>query len=200
MTGRGAGRRAGSPDTRAEILEAARHQFATYGYDRATMRGIAGDAGVDPSLIHHYFGTKDQLFAVSIDLPQQVVAAVQLLSDQPDRLGRRLAETFFRVWEQEEARSSLLSILRSAMGGEDRAVDAFRQFLTTALLDHIAPRIEGEGARLRALLMASQLVGVAMTRYVMKVEPIASAPVAEIVDLVAPRIQSYVDGFISDSS
>lgn len=193
MSAGGAGRRAGSPDTRADILESARRVFAANGYDRATVRAIAGEAGVDPSLIHHYFGTKDRLFAASIDLPVEATEAVRAVrSGTSDQLGRRLAETFFMVWEQDEPRASLLGILRSAMGGEDQAVAAFRQFLTTTLVEQVAPRIGGEDSGVKALLMASQLVGVAMTRYVMKLEPIASAPISQIVDLVAPRIQSYV--------
>lgn len=194
MTGR-AGRRAGAPDTKAEILEAAKKMFAAHGYDRATIRGIAREASVDPSLIHHYFGSKEGLFAASIDLPIPAVEIVRSVLDRGGAdLGRGLAETFFMVWENEEARASFLGILRSAMGGEDRAVTAFRQFLTTALLEQISPVIDGDDAQLRALLMASQLVGVAMTRYVVRLEPIASAPVEHIIDLVAPRIQSYVDG------
>lgn len=194
MSGRSTGRRAGSPDTRAEILDAARLEFGANGYDRATIRAIAGRAGVDPSLIHHYFGTKDQLFAVSIDLPEEAAEAVAaVFAEGGEEMGRRLAETFFSVWEHEEARSALLGILRSAIGGEDQAVTAFRQFLTSVVLEHVTPSIQGENARLRAQLMASHLVGVAMTRYVMRLEPIASAPSEEIIDLVAPRIQSYVD-------
>lgn len=164
------------------------------GYDRATIRVIANAAGVDPALIYHYFDTKDDLFAASIDLPIPPTEILRSVfeSDEGD-IGRRLAQTFFIVWEQEEARRSLLGIMRSAMGGEDRAVTAFRQFLTSAVLEHIDPMIPGEDSRLRALLMASQLVGVAMTRYVMKLEPIASAPVDQIIELVAPRIQSYVE-------
>ena len=189
------GRRAGSPDTRSEILDAARAEFADNGYDRATIRGIARRAGVDPSLIHHYFGTKNELFAASIDIPGPATEQVlSVLAAGPDQLGRRLAEVFFTVWEREEARSSLLGILRAAIGGEDQAVTAFRQFLTSALMEQIAPKIEGENPRLRALLMASQLVGVALTRYVMRLEPIASASIEDIIDLVAPRLQTYVDG------
>lgn len=196
MSSRGVGRRSGSPDTRSEILEAAKGVFAEVGYDRATIRAIAAVAGVDPALIHHYFGNKEQLFAASIALPLPPAEMIRTVFAEaaPDQVGRRLAEMFFSVWEQPEARESLLGILRSAMGGEDRAVTAFRQFLTAALLDHIAPLIEADDARLRALLMASQLVGVAMTRYVVGLEPIASARIDEIVDLVAPRIQSYIAG------
>ncbi len=191
---RRSGRRAGSPDTRGEILDAARQVFSDLGYDRATMRTIATRADVDPALIYHYFETKDDLFAASIDLPIPPTEVLRnVLEGDRIHVGRRLAETFFIVWEQEEARRSLLGILRSAMGGEDRAANAFRQFLMTAVLDHIAPMIPGKDSRLRALLMASQLVGVAMTRYVMRLEPIASASVEEIIDLVAPRVQSYVE-------
>jgi len=191
---RGAGRRPGSPDTRAEILEAARRTFAANGYDRSTIRAIAAEADVDPSLVHHYFGTKDELFAATIDMPETAASAVVAVFEEGgENMGRRLAEAFFTMWEDEAARSALLGILRSAMSGEDQAVVAFRQFLTTALLSHIAPKIEGDRAELRALLMASHLVGVAMTRYVMRLGPIAAAPVEDIVDLIAPRIQSYVD-------
>lgn len=194
MSARRTGRRAGSPDTRSEILEAAKQVFGKMGYDRATIRGIATEAGVDPSLIHHYFGTKDQLFAASIDIPIPAAEVLRkVFEEDGGDIGRRLAETFFVVWEQDEARAALLGILRSAMGGEDQAVTAFRQFLNTAVLEQIAPMMPGDDSRLRALLMASHLVGIAMTRYVMRLEPIASAPVDEIVDMVAPRIQSYVD-------
>jgi AcrR family transcriptional regulator len=190
-----AGRRAGSPDTRSEILEAAKGVFSEMGYDRATIRAIAAAARVDPALIHHYFGSKENLFAASIDLaviPTELIRTVFAESDAGD-IGRRLAEVFFTIWERPEARDSLLGILRSAMGGEEQAVAAFRQFITAAALDQIAPLIPFPDDRLRALLMASQLVGVAMTRYVVRLEPIASARLEEIVDLVAPRLQSYLE-------
>lgn len=189
----GPGRRSGSPDTRGEILAAAREVFSEVGYDRATIRAIANKAGVDPALIYHYFAAKDDLFAASIDIPIPPTETVRaLFSESGHEIGRRLAELFFLVWEQEMARRSLLGILRSAMGGEDRAAAAFREFLTSAVLEQVAPMIPSEDSRLRSLLMASQLVGVAITRYVMRLEPIASASIEEIVDLVAPRIQSYV--------
>ncbi|MFP3881362.1 MAG: TetR family transcriptional regulator [Actinomycetota bacterium] len=195
MSAKRTGRRTGSPDTRSEIIDAAKRVFGKMGYDRATVRGIATEAGVDPSLIYHYFGAKDELFAASIDIPIPAAEALRSVfaADRED-LGRRLAETFFFVWEQETARASLLGILRSAIGGEDQAAEAFRQFLTASVLDQISPLIGGENPRLRALLMASQLVGVAMTRYVMRLEPIASAPIEDIIELVAPRIQSYAAG------
>ncbi|MFZ0012836.1 MAG: TetR family transcriptional regulator [Acidimicrobiia bacterium] len=191
---RGLGRRAGTPDTRAEILTAARKVFSEAGYDRATVRSIAGVADVDPSLIYHYYSTKDELFAASIEVPFPPIETLEsVFAGERGEVGLTLAQTFFTVWEQQEARASLLGILRSAMGGEDQAVAAFREFLTATILEHVAPLIPGEQARLRALLMASHLVGVAMTRYVMRLEPIATAPIEELVALIAPRIQSYVD-------
>lgn len=168
--------------------------FADKGYDRATIRGIASHAGVDPSLIHHYFGSKDGLFAATLDLPRPPAELIQsMLADAGDDLGVRLATTFFSVWEEEAARASLLGILRSAIGGEDHAVAAFREFITRELQAGIAPLIDHDDAELRALLMASHLVGVAMTRYVVKFEPIASTPIEDLVALISPRIQSYVD-------
>lgn len=188
------GRRRGAPDTRSEILGAARTVFSEHGYDGASIRTIAGRAEVDPALIYHYFSTKEELFAASIDLPPAVLDIVDRLgTGGPGDVGRTLAVTFFEVWEDDDARTSLLGILRSATGGEERAVAAFRQFLTSTVIDQIAPRLPGSNAELRALLMASHLVGVAIARYVMRLEPVASKPVGEIIDLVAPRIQSYVD-------
>lgn len=189
------GRRSGAPDTRAEILDAARGEFAARGYDRATIRGIAAAAGVDPALVHHYFGSKDRLFTASIDLPFPPAELISTaLAGGRGELGRRLATLFFSIWEQPEARISLLGILRSAMSGEEQAVRAFRQFVTRELQQRIAPALPGDEAPLRALLMASHLVGVAVTRYVVQLEPIASAPLDQLIDLIAPRVQSYVDG------
>jgi AcrR family transcriptional regulator len=191
---RSPGRRSGSPDTRAEILAAAKEVFAAAGYDRATIRAIAARAAVDPALIHHYFGTKDKLFSESISLPFSPADAVsQVLDDHPDNAGGELVRVFFTIWEQEDARASLLGMLRTAIGGDDRAVVAFRQFILEAVKQRIAPRIGEADAEMRVLAMASQLVGIAIVRYVVKVEPLASASVEEIVALVGPRLQSYLE-------
>ena len=185
------GRRPGSPDTQGQILDAARRVFGEVGYDRATVRQIASEAGVDPGMIYHYFGNKEQLFASSIDLPVTPAALSSIV--ETDEVGRQLARLFFTVWETESARAALLGVLRSAIAGEEQAVVAFRQFLTEQLQRNLVSVIDAPDAELRALAMASHLVGVAMTRYVMRLEPIASAPIDEIIDLVAPRIQSYLE-------
>lgn len=188
------GRRSGNPDTRSEILAAAREEFAESGFKRATVRAIAARAGVDPALIHHYFGNKEQLFAASISLPfppAQVVG--QVFEEGLESAGERLAEIFFTVWENEEARASLLGILRTAMGGHERGVTAFREFLLEELKSRISPLIGGGDSEMRALLIASHLVGVAIVRYVMRMEPVASAEIEDIIALVGPRLQSYLD-------
>lgn len=184
------GRRAGSPDTRSEILAAARRVFAVSGYDKASVRQIAGEAGVDPSLLYHYFDTKDQLFAQSMNLP--VVPVEMIAGIERESLGRSLAETFFSIWEVEQAREAFLGVLRSAIAGEEQSVAAFREFIVDNLQRAVSSVIDADDADLRALLMASHLVGVAIARYVVRLEPLASAPVEDIVDLVAPRIQGYV--------
>lgn len=189
-----AGRRPGNPDTRAEILAAAREAFAESGYDRATIRAIAGRAAVDPSLVHHYFGTKETLYAASIELtiiPAEMLGAA--LEGPRASLGRRLATGFFGVWELEGPRHALLGMLRGAMSGDDAAVRPFREFVVETIRTRLAAEMGGEDADLRAMGIAGQLVGVAIIRYVARIEPIASASIDELVDLVAPRLQSYLD-------
>jgi len=190
-----AGRRPGSPDTESEILTAARETFAQAGYERATIRGIAATAGVDPALIHHYFGTKEKLYAASIDLPFEASSAIEqaFVGIERSEIGESIARMFFTVWESQDARASLMGILRSALSGEEQAVAAFREYLVQALKSHLAARIDHADAELRALAIAGHLVGLAVVRYVVRIEPLASASVDEIVDLVSPRLQSYLD-------
>lgn len=187
------GRRAGRPDTKSEILSAAREVFGESGYDRSTVRQIASRAGVDPALIHHYFGSKEDLFAASISLPFNPADVVgQVLEEDLAAAGPKLARVFFTVWENEEPRASLLGVLRTAMGGDERGIKAFREFLLEGLKGRIAPLIGEPDAELRALAIASHLVGIAIVRYVVRMEPMASAEVDEIIELVGPRLQSYL--------
>lgn len=188
------GRRPGNPDTHSDILSAAREVFGSVGYDRATIRTISQRAGVDPALIYHYFENKAKLYTTSISLPLSPADAADVVFSGDSRdTGRRLATLFFRVWDQEVSRSSLLGILRSAMGGEDQAVAAFREYMVEVLKDRIAPRIRHADAEMRALAISSHLVGLAIIRYAVRIEPLASAPIEEIIELVGPRLQSYLE-------
>lgn len=189
------GRRPGNPDTRSQILDAAREVFGEAGYDRATMREIAGRAGVDPALIHHYFDNKDTLYAASISLPYSPAAAVSEVFAGVDEtaVGKALARRFFELWEEPTTRTALTGILRSALSGEEQAVVAFREYIARAVKTTIAGYIPHDDAELRALSIAGQLVGLAIIRFVVKVEPVASTPTEELVELVGPHIQSYLE-------
>lgn len=191
MTRRGP--RAGAPDTREAILEAARATFAEAGYDRATIRRIATTAGVDPALVHHYFGSKEGLFAAAVHLPlvpEQIVDEV--FAAGVDHAGEHLATLFFRIWETPETREALIGQVRMALSSDQPP--ALRDFLATTLFRRVAEHLPGSDRELRTQLVAAHLMGVAMARYVIKLEPLASLPVERIVKKVAPRLQEYLSG------
>jgi AcrR family transcriptional regulator len=174
------GRRPGGPDTRSEILAAARQRFARDGYDAATIRAIAADADIDPALVHHYFGTKPDLFraaaAFPVD-PSQLLAAMAEGTDT-DR-AETLARFFFRVWEDDGSRLQLLSVLRSAMTHEDAGA-LMRAFIGREVLGPVAEVLGIHDPGIRVPLAASQLVGIAMLRYVIRIEPLASLPTDDL--------------------
>lgn len=193
MTETPRGRRPGSPDTRSTILAAARTLFAERGFSGASIRAIAGEAGVDPALVHHYFGTKADLYTAALEIPIDPSDLLAWSEVPHDQLGEALARVFFSVWELPEARAVLLGIVRGALEGNEAAVRPFREFLVEIVRTSIADAIGREGVEAEAMGMAGQLVGVALIRYVMQVEPLASASVDELVELVGPRLQGYVD-------
>lgn len=190
---RRSGRRPGGPDTRGEILTAARVEFGERGYDGATMRAIGARAGVDPALVHHYFGAKEQLFLAAMEIPFDPATTIAATSLGPmEDLGERVARVFLQIWADPVRRAPLLALIRSAMTHE-AAATLLRQFVSRVLLPRVAGVLEDVPDReLRAEAMISHLVGVAMLRFVVKVEPIASVSEDELVALVAPVIQRYV--------
>ncbi|MCI3932237.1 TetR/AcrR family transcriptional regulator [Streptomyces sp. AN091965] len=184
------------PATRETILDAARDQFSAHGYEKTSVRAIAKAAGVDSALVHHYFGTKEQLFAAAVEVSfapaLQAPAAIQ---DGPlDAVGERLTRFILGVWEDPATRTPLLAIVRSAVNNETAAA-VFRRLVSTQLLSRIAGTLDLPDAELRAELAAAQLVGVAMLRYVIQVEPLASADLEELVARVAPVVQGHLTGF-----
>ncbi len=195
MTARRTGRRPGNPDTRAGILAAARSVFAERGFDAASIRMIASAAGVDPALVHHYFGTKEELFratvAVPID-PAELLPAV--LAAGPDGVGERLVRTFLTVWDSPVGTAGL-ALLRSAVNNEWTA-RLLREFLVTQVLRRVLDHLDVDPAEraLRGALVASQLAGLIMTRYVIRIEPIASAAPQTLVPAIGPTVQRYLTG------
>jgi AcrR family transcriptional regulator len=186
------GRRPGRSGSREAILDAARRSFAERGYDRTTIRGVAGEAGVDPALVAHYFGPKDALFGAALELPRAPADALAAALDAPDdELGARIAETFLSVWDDAGA-GALVALLRSASANE-QAAETMREFGRAELVSRIAERIGGRGAELRAALIVSHLIGLANMRYIVRMEPVASASAAQLVDRLGPALQHYVE-------
>jgi AcrR family transcriptional regulator len=188
------GRRPGVSGTREAILDAARRSFAEHGYQHATIRQVADLAGVDPALVHHYFGTKQELFVAAVRLPVNPVEKLAaVLADDPDQAGRRMVEVFLSIWDHAATQNPLLALVRSAVGDEHAAA-MLREFITEELLGQIAQRLGSPDARLRATLAGSQIIGLAMARYIIKVEPLASAPPAQVAAAVGPTLQRYLTG------
>jgi AcrR family transcriptional regulator len=191
------GRRPGVSGTREAILDAARRAFAEQGYQRATIRDVAKLAGVDPALVHHYFGTKQDLFVAAVRLPVNPVDQLTaVLAAEPDQVGQRLVETFLSIWDHAADQSPLLALVRSAVGDE-RAAAMLREFITEEVLGPIARRLGSPDAQLRATLVGSQLIGLAMARYIIRVEPLASAPSAQVAAVVGPTVQRYLTGEVA---
>ncbi|MGV9785976.1 TetR/AcrR family transcriptional regulator [Streptomyces sp. NPDC003435] len=192
---RGRPPRAESGDTRDRILGAAREEFSERGYEKTSVRGIAKAAGVDSALVHHYFGTKEQVFeaAVSVAFAPALEAPDAIAEGPLDSVGERLTRFVLGVWENPATRTPLLAIVRSAVNN-DTAAAVFRRLIAAQLLRRIAGRLDVPDAELRVELAAAQLVGTAMLRYVIKVEPLASADLERIVARLAPVVQGHLTG------
>jgi AcrR family transcriptional regulator len=191
-TGRGPGRRPGSPDTRGEILEAARREFAANGYDRTSMRAVARAAGVDPALVHHYFSGKEDLLLAAMEVPFDPRTLFGSVIDGPkDQIGVRLVRMVLGLWEDPQRRPRLLAVIRAAIANEASS-HLLRDGFLRLILDQIASIPGVDDARRRGNLVASQIIGLIMTRYVVGLEPIASMPVDDVAAAIGPTIQRYL--------
>ncbi|MFE3518294.1 TetR family transcriptional regulator [Streptomyces sp. NPDC059166] len=180
------------PDARTRILEAARTEFARRGYDKTSVRAVARAAGVDAALVHHYFGTKDEVFGAAIEVSFEPALALPEILDGPEEdMGERLARVFIGVWENPASRAPLLAILRSALTHE-AAAKVLRGFVLSRLLERVAAELDVPDPTFRAELAASHMIGIAVLRYVVQAEPLASADPEKIVAMVAPTLQRYL--------
>jgi AcrR family transcriptional regulator len=190
------GRRPGDSGTRDAILRSARKLFAERGYAGATIRGIAQDAGVDAALIHHFFDSKEGVFTAALDQaihPEAMMADIVEPGTGLDGAGERLVRVFLALWEDEDKREPLLAMLRSAVTQEE-AARLLREFIAEQLYGRIAAAL-GLDARdrdLRATLIGSQLIGMALLRYVIRIEPLASVPTETVVTWLGPTVQNYL--------
>ncbi|WP_194893428.1 TetR/AcrR family transcriptional regulator [Catenulispora pinisilvae] len=187
------GRRPGSADTRGEILDAARAEFASRGYEKATVRGIARAAGVDSALVHHYFGSKDRVFLAALEFPVDPATVLELVAGDPAGVGERLARGVVEVWEEPQTRERLLAVVRTVASNEEMAA-LLRGFARPRLIAPLAARIGGPDAEVRVEMAVAQIVGLTMARYVIAVEPIASLSPEKLVDLLAPALQRLLAG------
>jgi AcrR family transcriptional regulator len=192
------GRRPGPSTTRAEILEAARESFAARGYEGTSLRSVAASAGVDPALVRRFFGSKEDLLTAALRVtldPGERLAGV--LAGDLDTLGERLVDYFLSVWEQPKSRDVLLAMIRTASTNA-HAARLLRGFFGGEILSRLARAVEDEQeAQLRAAAIGSQIVGLAFYRYLLEVEPIASASAETLRATFGPTLQRYLAGPLS---
>lgn len=188
------GRPPGPSDTRERILNSARELFARNGIDKTSIRAIAAAAGVDPALVHHYFGTKTQLFAAAIHIPIDPMQVIGPIQQVPvEEIGRTLPSLLLPLWDSELGKG-FIATLRSIIAGNDTSL--VRSFLQEVIAREVGSRVDdppGSGP-VRVQFVASQLVGVVMARYILELEPFKSLPVDQIVDTIAPNLQRYLTG------
>ncbi len=181
--------------SRDAVLAAAKQRFAAEGYEKTTLRAIAQDAHVDPSMVLYLFGSKEELFRESLRLildPEVLVAALTGAADDDPDIGIRMVRTYLRIWETADTAASMRAMLQSATSNTD-ANEAFRGFIQNYVLTAVSSVLGGgERARLRAMLAASTLVGTAMLRYIIQVPPMAALSADEVVRLIAPTVTRYL--------
>jgi AcrR family transcriptional regulator len=187
------GRRPGAPDTRAAILAAARTSFAGKGYAGTTIRGIASVAGVDAALVHHYFGTKDDLFVAALELPiDPREALAPALVGGPEGAGERVLRVFVGVWDDPRNTPVLVAFARSVL--DPSAEHLLSEGFLPVVLQPVGRALGLDRPDLRMSLVASQLIGIILGRYVLALEPLASLSADTVVTTYAPTIQRYLTG------
>ena len=189
------GRPPGPSDTRERILASARELFARNGIDKTSIRAIAAAAGVDPALVHHYYGTKEQLFAAAIRIPIDPMVVLGPLRETPvEEMGYKLPSLLLPLWDSELG-SGFIAVIRSMLAGSTQ-VSLFRSFIQEVIAAEVGSRVDsppGTGM-IRVQFVASQLVGVVMARYILELEPFRSLPAERIARTIAPNLQRYLTG------
>ena len=192
------GRRPGAPDTRAEVLAAARTSFAEKGFRGTTIRAVAAAAGVDPALVHHYFGSKDDLFLAALEMPvdpRELLAPVVALG--PDGAGERLLRTFLSVWDEPEIQVRLLAVVRSVLGDDEGRL--LKDGFIPVVVGPVLAQLVKDRPEVRIPLVASQVIGLIVTRYVLALPPMAQMPAEDVVARIGPVLQHYLTGDLDGS-
>jgi AcrR family transcriptional regulator len=197
-TGRRRGRPPGGSDTRERILTSARDLFSRNGIGNTSIRAVAAAAGVDSALVHHYFGTKEQLFAAAVHIPIDPMEVILPLREVPvEELGHTIPSILLPLWDSEVG-AAFIATLRSILAGSE--VNLFRTFIQDIIAVEVGTRVDnppGSGM-IRVQFVASQLVGVVMARYILQLEPFASLPPELVAQTIAPNLQRYLTGDLPD--
>jgi AcrR family transcriptional regulator len=187
------GRRPGAPDTKAAILGVARARFAADGFARTSVRAIAAEAGVDPALVHHYFGTKDELFLAALELPvdpRKVLAPA--IAGGPDGAAERMLRAFLSVWDDPEIQVRLVAVFRGILDADGERL--LRDGFLPVILEPVGEALGIDRPELRMPVVSSQIVGLIMLRYVIGLKPLASLSADDVVAIYAPTLQRYLTG------
>ncbi|WP_226345490.1 TetR/AcrR family transcriptional regulator [Agilicoccus flavus] len=188
------GRRPGPGTSRDAILAAARDQFTQHGFKGATLRAIAGRAGVDPGLIRHFFGDKEGLFTASMEMPPEAPAAVLGVFAEPvDEWGERLTRAYLSLWEDPDTAGPLRATVVSAFAN-DQALDRLRLFIVSTVLEQARPHLPADEPDLRLATAMTHIIGIALGRYLLKAPPLVAADLDVLVALVGPTVQRYLTG------
>ncbi len=184
--------RGGATDARERILSAAVHEFGELGYDGATVRGIAASAEVDSALVHHYFGTKADLFAATVDIPLRPdVAIPQIIAGPRDEVGASIVRFVLEQLEDLHTRKRAVAMLRAGIGNR-LTTPIFAGFLQRELVERVAAELGVPDGQLRASLVGSHMAGLIVARYIVRLPALAEASVDELVDRVGPTVQRYL--------
>jgi AcrR family transcriptional regulator len=191
------GRRPAGADTKTALLDAAREVFSEQGYEGATVRAIAKRAGVDAAMVNHWFGGKEGLFARAVlQLPvDPEVIVSELVSGEVDTLGERVIRRFLTVWDTTGG-GQFAALIRS-VAGHEMALAGLRDLFMNHIFRHVTDRVATDSPLLRANLVASQIIGLGMVRYVAKFDPVSTADIETVVTAIGPTIQRYLTGSIS---
>ena len=194
------GRRSGGADSRELILAAARRLFSEQGFDGTSLRQVAREAQVDPAMVHHFFKGKDELFALSVELPadpDEVLAGVEYLD--PAERAEAIVRAVLRLWEG-PAQHGLVAFIRGTIGSKAKTA-LLREMVARTILSRIMTGVTGpaEEVRMRGNLIATQMAGLMLVRYVVRLEPLASAPPEDVVRMVAPNVQRFLTGNLDDT-
>lgn len=191
------GRRPGGTDTREALLNAAREVFIEQGFDGATVRAIAGRAGVDAAMVNHWFGGKEGLFGEAVLKlpfnPQDIVNI--LVGSPPDMVGDTIVRTFLSRWDA--SGGGVFTALIRSVASHDEAASMLRDFFLKFVFKQVIGKFSPDHKDLRATLIATQIVGLGMVRYVARFEPLASADVDTLAVAIAPTLQRYINGPIT---